>query len=134
MQKLVKSQSALQQFSNFTNLFGAAVFRARNFRNVAGTCKNSSNLRAHYSNSVVSRIFFRHEISNEIILCLKIELRIEIGFDVIVERGRVPHSLKKAEAAPAHEPPRGHSKTTWTKRGGWGASGKSTVGHRTKGR
>ena len=53
-------------------------------------------------------------------MCLQIELRFEIGFDLIVERGRVPHSLKKAEASPAHEQPEGHSRTTWTRRGGGG--------------
>ena len=70
-------------------------------------------------------------------MCLQIELRFEIGFDLIVERGRVPHSLKKAEASPVNEQPEGHSIATLTKRRGWGKvgeSGKSTLGHMTKGR
>ena len=54
-------------------------------------------------------------------MCLQIELRLGIGFDLIVERGRVPHSLKKAEASPAHEQPEGHSITTYVdKKRGWG--------------
>ena len=65
-------------------------------------------------------------------MCLQIELRFEIGFDLIVERGRVPHSLKKAEASPAHEQPECHSITTFTRRGG-GGNWKVHVGSHDKG-